>query len=91
MTSIFILELLVNFINSSKPRFLFFLKGDTWIDIITILPPVVEIMLGEGAISSVGFLRILRMFKVLRIFRIFNQLKKLNKDKDQEETGVDDS
>lgn len=53
---------------------MFFLKKDTIIDIITICPPILNIIL-ESHIS-IGFLRMLRMLKVMRIVRIFRMMNK---------------
>lgn len=70
---IFILEVLYNLYNAAPPRCLMFLKRDTIIDIVTIIPPLVNLILGSKI--KIGFLRMLRMLKVMRIVRIFKLLK----------------
>lgn len=71
---IFIFEVFYNFYHHAVPRYVFFFKKDTIIDIVTIVPPLLNLML-ESKIK-IGFLRMLRMLKVMRIVRIFKMLKK---------------
>jgi len=85
VTVIFTLELIYNFANAPKPRLTFLFKQDTLIDIVTIAPPILEWFIGKSSIGSVSFLRILRMFKVIRVIRIFSLLKKMGKDKGQDD------
>ncbi len=70
---IFVIEVFYNLYNQAPPRYLFFLKRDTIIDIVTIVPPLLNLIL-ESKIK-IGFLRMLRMLKVMRIIRIFKMLK----------------
>lgn len=78
---IFIIELCFNFKNQQKPKLGFFLKTDTWVDIITSIPPILNLIL-ESQIK-IGFLRMLRMLKVMRIVRVLKVMKKANANANQ--------
>jgi len=85
VTTVFSLELAYNLWKHPRSKVGFFFKWDTWIDILTIVPPLLQFIFKDMFITF-GFLRILRMFKVMRIFRILKLIKQIDKrDNDSEE------
>ena len=77
---IFLLEFVYIFA-VTKPKWHFFVKKDTYIDLLTIVPPMVNLILQNNI--KIGFLRMLRMFKVMRIARIFKVLKMANQSQNE--------
>eukprot|EP00347_Sterkiella_histriomuscorum_P005816 403355161 len=71
---IFLIEMFYNYTQQARPKYQFFYKKDTIIDLLTIVPPIINLIL-ENKIK-IGFLRILRLLKVMRVVRIFKMLKK---------------
>jgi hypothetical protein len=45
ITAIFVIEFVYNFREHPKPRKAFFLRIDTWIDIVTVVIPAIHIFL----------------------------------------------
>jgi len=86
VTGLYIIEFVYEFYYTKKPRKNFFYRWTTWIDIITIVVPIVEILYEQRSgffnvpeiDSDTGLnfktFRILRILKVLRILRIHKLL-----------------
>ncbi len=81
ISTVFIVELFHTFKNASPPRTSLFTKFDTWIDIITIMTPMVEVILEfsrneEDQDLGLKVFRVFRIFKVFRVLRIQKLIKK---------------
>lgn len=81
----FSIEIMGNFYFHPKPKCSYLLRIDTWIDISTVLPELIPLIIQSNGGSSVSFLRILRIFKIMRIMKFRKTLKKIQLGKKQKE------
>jgi hypothetical protein len=73
----FTVEMMANFYFVAKPKYLYFLNIDTWIDFTTVFPEYVSWTFASTSGVDVSFLRILRVFKIIRILKFQKTLRKV--------------
>lgn len=73
----FTLEMILNFYTHPNPKFIYFTSYDFWVDLLTVAPEYIIIVVGSNNMKRVGFLRILRVFKIMRIVKLRKTLKKV--------------
>lgn len=82
ITAIYFCEFVHSFYLSSPPLLNFFRRIDTWIDIITMVTPIVTYVYQydtehiSDKVRKIKVIRLLRVLKVLRILRLSKLLKK---------------
>jgi hypothetical protein len=74
----FIIEFVITFFMHKPPRYLFWLKFMTYIDLAVIAPRLIRLIFSIEYTKTLSFFRILRIFKVFRIVRLIAYLKKLS-------------
>lgn len=74
----FIIEFFITLFMFKPPRYLFWFKFTTYIDIAVIAPRLIRLIFSIEYTKTLGFLRILRIFKVFRIVRLIKHIKKLS-------------
>jgi hypothetical protein len=73
VTQFFLLDFLFNWFVSTSTR-LYFLSPMTYIDIITIVPVYLTLILGDRNIPNLSLLRFVRILRLIRILRTFKLL-----------------
>lgn len=85
----FTCEMAVNFYNQPKPKYLYILNMDNWVDFMTVLPEYLSLFLQSSGKVNVGFLRILRVFRIMRIVKFRKTLKKMQVGKKTRELNLE--
>ena len=71
----YLLEFAYNFLSYSPPRSTFFSLYFTWIDIATMLTPIITIIMDSENFQHIKMIRVLRVAKVIRILRLVKMIK----------------
>lgn len=71
----YIVEFIYNLISFPPPRSAFFSLYFTWIDLATMITPIITIAMDSESVQYIKIVRILRVSKVIRILRLVKMIK----------------